>query len=312
MSEWIYNIFLLYEGETCSKLGYVIHSTELDDAAAVKFLQGRVEDDLKTATEFPLRARFTADQYIAWCRLGRGHHLFEDLFKHVGANDNPLFVSTPVAGGRPIHQLEHEHDIPLNMSDVRSALGEDGQMIDWLAKYSSVNGIDIPQLIHDDYFLAIKLTFNAGLHVSALKLLLSCIDSIAYIEFGDEQQGRVPFIDWLTSYADLKVLEITAAELWELRNGVLHMTNLSSRRVRANKVRRISARTGGPADYPKQGRDGIFYFDLHELILAFSKATQLWIQTYNDTPEKFAEFVRRYDETISDSRVNFVSPSKIP
>src|ERR1019366_3532366 len=38
-------------------------------------------------------------------------------------------------------------------------------------------GINISQLIHDDYFLALKVTFNAGLYVSAMKLLVSCIDS---------------------------------------------------------------------------------------------------------------------------------------
>lgn len=54
-------------------------------------------------------------------------------------------------------------------------------MDDSLIKYTSDEGIDLPQLIHDDFFLAIKLTFIAGLHVSAAKMLVSCIDSVAYI-----------------------------------------------------------------------------------------------------------------------------------
>lgn len=64
---------------------------------------------------------------------------------------------------------------------------------------------------------SLKLTFNAGLYVSALKLLVSCIDSLAYIEYGDDRNST-PFIKWLDTYADLTPLGITSTELWELRN----------------------------------------------------------------------------------------------
>lgn len=53
------------------------------------------------------------------------------------------------------------------------------------------------------------------------------------------------FIRWLRDYADLAPLEITAEELWELRNGLLHMSNLNSSQVRSSSVRRISFRVGG-------------------------------------------------------------------
>lgn len=36
-------------------------------------------------------------------------------------------------------------------------------------------GLQLSRLINDDYFEAIKITFNAKLHVSAMKLLLSAI-----------------------------------------------------------------------------------------------------------------------------------------
>ncbi len=41
------------------------------------------------------------------------------------------------------------------------------------------------------------------------------------------------FSKWLAAYADLTPLGVTAKELWEFRNGLLHMINLSSRAVTA-------------------------------------------------------------------------------
>lgn len=305
--ERIYNIFLHFENEICSKLGYVIHETALDDQPAVRFLQENVHRDCKNAQIYRLKSSFSEAEYYAKARLAESHHLYDDFFEHIGATATPLFVSTPAVNGEPIFNHASEHNRPLNMQDVKRSLGEEGEMTDWLLKYTSADGIDIPQLIHDDYFQAIKLTFNAGLHLSSMKLLLSCIDSVAYIEFGNDKS--TPFVDWLDTYADLKPLEINAAELWELRNGILHMSNISSRKVRTNKVRRISFRTGGPPDYPKLGSDGIFYFDFYGLILVYADAIGRWIATYNKDRSKFAKFVERYDETISDSRVNFIKLS---
>jgi hypothetical protein len=168
-------------------------------------------------------------------------------------------------------------------------------MDDWLLKYVDGNQIDLSQLIHDDYFKAIKLTFNAGLYVSAMKLLLSCVDSISYIEYGDE---RGSFVRWLREYGDLSPLGITEEELWELRNGLLHMTNLHSRQVRSQRIRRVSFRVGGHAEQV----DDIYYFPFPDLLNAYAQALGRWLKSYNDHREKFVKFVERYDETVSDSR----------
>jgi hypothetical protein len=87
---------------------------------------------------------------------------------------------------------------------------------------------DVPQLINDDYFLAIKQLFNARHFVSAAKLLMSFIDTVGFIDAGDVRDG---FSQWLDKYADLTSLGISPKELWEFRNGLLHMTNLRSRAV---------------------------------------------------------------------------------
>jgi hypothetical protein len=171
-------------------------------------------------------------------------------------------------------------------------------MDDWIIKYTKDGGLQLSELIHDDYFQAIKITFNAKLHVSAMKLLLSAIDSLAHIEFGDDN-GNV-FIKWMDAYADLKPLGITAEELWELRNGLLHMTNLDSRAVGRKKVRRISLHSGAKPFYES---DGIHYFSFYELLMEIGRSHVRWLETYNHDLRKRVDFVNRYDKTISDSRV---------
>lgn len=299
MAEQIYNVFLFFDAkDLCSVAGYTAHLHEGSDQEGVDFLRQRVDADLALAQKVPLSRPFTRSEYNAKCRLGEGHHLYDELFVQTGADAAPLFVSTPVLNGNAHFNYSSEHG-DLDVNDVSEKLGEPGVMVDWLQKYTSGAGINFSQLIHDDYFLAIKLTFNAGLYVSAMKLLVCCIDSLAYIEYGDD---RGAFVKWMEAYCDLAPLGITAAELWELRNGLLHMTNISSSKVRKNQVRRISFRVG---DAPEIPRDvgGVYYFDFLALVQAFAQAQARWIEGYNNDRGKFAKFVERYDETISDSRV---------
>jgi hypothetical protein len=298
--EPIYNVFLFFEGDTCSTVGFKTHNHSGSDEDGVRFLTARLSDDLREAVRLGLTKPFSRSEYNARCRLSDGHHLYDELFAAAGANAAPLFVSTPVKDGVLFFNYSCSTTGPLDMTDVSAKLGSKGFMDDWLVKYKNEKGINLSQLIHDDYFLAIKLTFNARLYVSAMKLLLSCIDSLAYIEYGYEQGA---FVRWLETYADLTSLRITAAELWELRNGVLHMTNINSRKVSQNRVRRISFRVGGSPEFTQDSANGVYYFDFYGLIQRFAEAQGRWVETYNMDRDKFAKFLERYDETISDSRL---------
>lgn len=299
MRESIYNIFLLFENDVCSELAYRVHQYDGADESAMEFLRMKTDQDLSLATKFKLSGPFTRQQFNARSRLGDSHHLIDDLFVLVDAGPAPLFCITPVKDGVVFFNYSYTGDLDVN--DVAQSLGERGYMDDWLEKYTNTSGMNLSLLIHDDYFLAIKLTFNKRLYVSAMKLLVSCIDSVAYIEYGDVP-GQQPFILWLNTYADLAPLGITAAELWEMRNGILHMTNINSKKVRANKIRRISFRVGalGGTAYDQSG--DVYYFDFYSLIQVFAAAQGRWVETYNVNREKFSQFVERYDETISDSR----------
>jgi hypothetical protein len=302
MAESIYNVFIFFENDLCSTVGYTSHENSGNDAQGSEYLRARLAEDFSTAKKLKLTNHFTRSEYNARCRVGEGHHLYDELFAMLNAGPAPLCVATPVKNGEVFFNYSSEQG-DLDMNDISAKLGAKGVMVDWLARYSSERGIDSSQLIHDDYFLAIKLTFNARLYVSAMKLLVSCIDSLAYIEYGNERNS-VPFTKWLDAYAELAPLGITAVELWELRNGILHMTTINSAKVRANKVRRISFRVGGSPDYPRH-EDDVYYFDFYGLIQVVAAAQGRWIESYNKDRDKFAKFIERYDETISDSRLAF-------
>ncbi|RWE16967.1 MAG: hypothetical protein EOS76_19650 [Mesorhizobium sp.] len=296
MMETIFNIFLPFDGDDrCDQALYVAHNTTLHDEAAISFLQGRVEEDFLNASRVQLAKPFTRETYYAHCRIGDGHHLYDEVFQAASAPVDPLFVTSIVINGKVRVDVSGHHGDP-NFYLIPEVVG-DAHMDDWLLKYREGNALNLSRLIHDDYFLGVKLTFNAKLYVSSLKLLLSCIDSISYIDFGDQKTPT--FIGWLRKYADLTKVGVTPEELWELRNGVLHMTNLDSRQVTRKKVRRISIRIGGEGG---TAADGIYYFNFYSLIQVFAAALQTWLASYNTDREKFAAFVERYDKTISDSR----------
>lgn len=73
------------------------------------------------------------------------------------------------------------------------------------------------------------ITFKSGLYVSSLKLLLSAVDTMAFLVTGNNSSKD--FKEWLNKYVDLSIVGINADELWEHRNALLHMTTLDSRKV---------------------------------------------------------------------------------
>lgn len=296
MAETVYNLFLIYRDGVCAEVRYVAHDVDLSDQEALDFLLGRVALDLNNSTAFPLTKPFTKEEHDARTRLGHGQFLWEEVYVHLEAGEQPLSVITPVVNGIP--QVKFKSQLGDPNIYLREDMTPGVHMDDWILKYTKDGGLQLSELIHDDYFQAIKITFNAKLHVSAMKLLLSAIDSLAYIEFGDNN-GNV-FVKWMDTYVDLKPLGITAEELWELRNGLLHMTNLDSRAVGKMKVRRISLHSGPKSFYE---HDGVHYFSFYELLMEVGRSLVRWLETYNHDPGKRVDFVSRYDKTISDSRV---------
>jgi hypothetical protein len=269
----------------------------------VAFLQESVNRDFASAKRYVPIKSLSIDEYEARLRLGRHLEIFEDIFKECGASKHPLYVLTTIENGTPQIRATVEHG-PTTLSMLRGTpLGKQGVMIDYLEKYIEGGAFDLPRLINDDYFKAIKLLYNEGLFVSAAKLLMSCIDSLAFIEFGDVQEN---FVQWLDQYADLDSLGITSRELWEFRNGILHMTNLNSRNVQKGKVKSLILSVGS-AEHPPLDNPSSKVLKFKPLLDVTAAAISKWVESCNKDRDKFFDFVARYDLTVSDSRLMIIT-----
>ena len=132
---------------------------------------------------------------------------------------------------------------------------------------------------------------------------MSFLDTVAFVDLGDTPGN---FSKWLAAYADLTSLAVTAKELWEFRNGLLHMTNLSSRAVTTGTTAPLILYWGTerPTVAPRNPENAK-YLDLKGLLDVILAAVIKWVETYNGNPEKLLEFVERYDLTISDARLAY-------
>jgi hypothetical protein len=167
-----------------------------------------------------------------------------------------------------------------------------------LKKYWQEKGFDLGALLHDDFLVAIKKLYNEQHYPSALKLLLSLIDTMAYFEHGDSPRS---FQRWLTAYVDLSGVGVTPDELWEHRNALLHMSTLDSRKVTAQTVTRLLPYVGQiPAHVPLDYPDYKVYPQL-QLHVQVGHGIARFIEALNKDRTKLEPFLTRYEDTLSDT-----------
>ena len=172
--------------------------------------------------------------------------------------------------------------------------------VDYVGKFFTKDGFDFGGLLNADFFQPVRILYQHQHYISATKLLVVAIDSVGYVEFGD---ASGTFVKWLEKYADLGKLGITATELWEHRNSLLHMSNLDSRKVLTGSVRRLVAYVGEVPEEVKLNQSTTGYYNLQKLILDFATACGRWVETYEKDREKIDAFVARYDLIASDARM---------
>jgi hypothetical protein len=143
--------------------------------------------------------------------------------------------------------------------------------------------------------------------VSAAKLLVSFVDTVAYLEFGDVQGN---YEKWLSAYAPLVSVGITASELWEFRNSLLHMTNPLSRKVLAGSVVSLNFCINAKLKkvrFDQAANTKLFSFEiLYETII---QALDSWTKTYSGNLAKQLELIERYDTILSEARIARLTPN---
>lgn len=302
MPEIIYNLFVYTDGKIITDLGIVQYKIVEDgsDEKKIDFLRARaLLDHINAYKAKIISPEISMESYFSKHRLGRAMEMFEELFQLFNAPPDPLIAMTVIENGAVSIATSYE-GLSLDLSDKTAGF------VDYLHHYTSDKGIDFGQLFEDDYFKAIKLLFNNGFLVSSAKLLMIFVDTVAFVEFGD-QPGI--FVKWLDSYASLSSIDLEAGELWEFRNGVLHMSNLHSRRVLNGKVQRIIPCVNlGETIFDEVRNEK--QFDMLKLINVLAAGLAKWIETYNADRKKIETFVERYDTVISDVRKAY-RPSSI-
>jgi hypothetical protein len=180
--------------------------------------------------------------------------------------------------------------------------------IDYLSKYIVNDRLDLPRLINDDFFLAIKLCYNKGYYTSATKLLMCFVDSISYVASG--KSSATSFQEYLNKYCDLEKVGVTSYEVWEHRNGILHMTNLESRKITQGQVKRLISYVGTlTGDMPKGHKD-TKYFSLYDFMIEVGRSIGRYIDFLNKNPNEYESFFKRYDEIVSDVRKSIATISE--
>lgn len=303
--EHVFNIFVYFDKGSAIEYGACSHAIGGDDAEKIAYLRSRIEQDHRAARRYGFSRSFTIEEWRAVSRLGQCLTYFEEAFSCLGAPQEPLVCITPVVDGAP--RADTQAGLKPFRGDAVTRVEGWGAVPDYLVHYTSGNTFRFTDLLNDDYFKAIRLLFNASLYVSSAKLLMSCVDTLAFVEF-----GNVPgnFTKWVGTYVDLAPVGISAEELWEFRNSIVHMTNLASRKIVAGKVSPIMLYVGSPASLPAIDRSLPKPFNLYGLIEAVSSGIGRWGESCNADPDKMVKFIERYDTTISDSRLVWVPHSE--
>ena len=280
MKERLVNIFVFEDETHVHAVGWRFYEKSGTYEELVAFLQSRVQYDHQIA------ARRDLEEPIPW----REFKVTERLIPVSGTlGENEIYCVTHVVNGE------------VRVDDT--VVAPDGGLVpDYLTAYVTEGGFDFLRLIHGDHFVAIHLLWNNKKYVSCLKLVFSAIDTFGFIEYGPDDGDC--FTKWLDKYCDPGTVGVTSGELWELRNSLIHMTNLDSRKVRSGKTHKLLVCVTDQDRDVAAFVDGMKVLHLARFVKAvLPRGLEKWMQSYNQDREKFADFVERYDTVVSEARL---------
>jgi hypothetical protein len=103
------------------------------------------------------------------------------------------------------------------------------------------------------FFESIQVLWENKHYITAMKLLLMNIDTMAYLQYRENKGNH--FKQWLKDYVDLSDVGITEDEIWEHRNALLHTSTLHSMAVKKGKVAYLVPHLGTSHSPPPEFTD---------------------------------------------------------
>jgi hypothetical protein len=308
--ETIFNIFTICNDGIIENIGFKAHEQNGSDDEKIKFLQNNVQSDSSDLKYIKIPESFkiitgnnesligiTIESYNTLNHNGSLGVLLEPIFQLYDVSETPLFVNTFLVNGEI--KIEGFKNLNSNPTVPFTTSLDERMPADYVGSYLTDKGFEMDRLLEDDFIKATKILFQNDCYVSALKLLLSAIDTISFLEYGDIPGN---FKKWVDKYCEIEKANITTEELWEFRNSLLHMTNAISRKVKRRAVKSLNFYVSH-SDIEERKSDGeTKFFNLKTLISIVTKGLEEWGLSFNEDKEKFSLFVERYDLIISDSR----------
>lgn len=301
MKNKLLNLYYFSTNELITHVAYVLYEHEGNEQEQSEFLIAKVGTDLVNATYGDIPEEFKDKQngislakITAMMRTDNLTYIFSNVLRPLDIGPECLHLITPISDGKIMNQHRIEHE-PLRQHHIDKFQGYNfSNSNDYLSKYFSDNTFKISQLLMDDHFTPIHYLFNNKHYLSCIKLLFSFIDTIAWIDIGEHHN----FKKWVNNYADISALEISVDELWELRNSLIHMSNLDSQKVKQGSIRRISFSIQAKNSFKTTTIGDTTYFNLVDFLFAVQEAMNNWLKTYEDDQLKIITFVERYDRII--------------
>jgi len=323
-TEQIFNLYVHVENGLVCNLGITCHSVNGDDKEKMLFLQKNAAQDIEKAVKYPFptalvetscdlgeKKEVTLEMVSYISRTGQELLLFEHVFQEMNAPHHPLYCLAVVEDGN----LRNDGGLMNVSSDgnddliVYKGFNANISKVDYLSRYSTSKGLNITELLGDDFLDAIKLLYEHGHYVSAMKLILSFLDTLSYVEFGDVSGSCEK---WIATYLDLEKVGVTASQIWQLRNGLLHMTNPHSRCVLSGKETPLCFYVYSDSRAVIKERDGsASMFSFEALYYEIMDGVGRWVSTYKGSFEKQLTFIERYDLILSEGRVSQMSSSNV-
>ena len=161
MQERVVNIFVYGDAANVHSMGYCTYMAEGTYEELTAFLRSRVHVDQGEALRFELDQPLTHAEFASMGRLG--------VMPNPFPGDNPIgdsvYCITHIINGMPrVDGIADPH--------------APNAIPDYLRIYCTAAGLDLTQLITDDFLDSVDLLWKHHKYISALKLLVSTIDTL--------------------------------------------------------------------------------------------------------------------------------------